>query len=270
MPVFAFGKTYLIGMTLLLALTRTWPAVVALAFLWPAMLLPGVTGWPEMVIIAAVVIVITWGHRQCLRSFPWHPMSNANQFNAAAGGKSALNTDIRIPGLEGEPYYMGWPYLMLSPKFNRKPVTTTTSLCLSALAGWWTYCFIKCTDMEVEPGLVLVIAVGAGLVRLAIYCGKVAPPFNVLGRLASGRILLQGFDQVFLAPLAAILIGVGGGMIIQRSGGWYPVAESGTIALVGCVLLTGGPTLRDWMLTGRLRFRTPSAKNASGQRLRRV
>jgi hypothetical protein len=36
------------------------------------------------------------------------------------------------------------------------------------------------------------------------------------------------------------------------------------------VLLTGGPTLQHWMLTGRLRFRTPSAQNANGQRLRRV
>ena len=175
-----------------------------------------------------------------------------------------------MEGLASVPFYLGWPYRALSPKFNRRPIPAATSLCLSALAGWWSYCFIKCAQMEAEPGLVLVLAVGAGLVRLAIYCGNVAPPFNVLGRIASGRIILPGFDQVFLAPLAVVLIGVAGGWIIQRSGNWYPEAEAGTMALVSLVLLTGGPTLQHWMLTGRLRFRTPSAQNANGQRLRRV
>ena len=275
LPVIAFGLTYLIVMTILLATTRRWAWFLALGFLWPALMLPCVQGWPTIFLVVVLVLVIWQGHRKSLQAFPWRFLSNSNRMNGAAGGRSALNAEIRLDGLGGGPSYLGWPYLALSPKSERRAIPTSTSFFVSALAGWWTYCVIKSSDMGPLPGLVLAFAVLAALQRLMIYCSRVSPPFNVWGRIASGRIVLPGFDKVLLTPLAVVLVGVVGGMIIRRSGSWYPVVESCVIALLWFVLFTGGPTLRNWMLTGQLRFRPAPAYRANtygtnNQILRRV
>ncbi|MGA2748793.1 MAG: hypothetical protein ABSG59_08455 [Verrucomicrobiota bacterium] len=270
LPIIAFGLTYLVLMTILLAATRRWPWFLALGFLWPALMLPCVAGWPTIVLGVALVLVIWQGHRRSLQAFPWPFLSNTNRMNTAAGGRSGLNLEMRLDGLGSEPTYLGWPYLVLSPKFNRRSIPSSTSFFISVLAGWWTYCIIKSSDMESLPGLVLTFALVAALLRLMIYCSSVAPPFNMWGRIASGRIVLTGFDKVFLTPLAVVLIGVVGGMIIRRSGSWYPAVESCVIALLLFVLFTGGPALRNWILTAQLRFRPVPAYKTNNQMLRRV
>ena len=223
-----------------------------------------------MVLVVLLILVIRNGNRKSLQAFPWRFLSNADRIAAAALGKSGLNTEIRVDGVSGGPTYLGWPYLVLSPKIERRPIPTSTSFFMSALAGWWTYCVIKSSAMESLPGLVLAFASVAAAMRLLIYCARVAPPFNVWGRIASRQFVLPGFDKVFLTPLAVILMGVVGGMIIRRSGLWYPVAESCVIGLLWFVLFTGGPTLRNWILTGQLRFRAGPAYRSNNQMLRPV
>jgi hypothetical protein len=120
--------------------------------------------------------------------------------------------------------------------------------------GWWSFCFIERLNIEPLPELILLFAVVAALIRLAVYCASVTPSFNLWGRVASGRLLVPGFDKVLLTPFAAVLVAIVGGMIIRRSGSWYPVAESCVIALIWYVLFSGGPTLRNWILTGQHRF----------------
>jgi len=271
LPVVAFGLTWLVGMTIIMAITRTWPAFLALGFLWPALILPGVAGWPGMMIIVGLILIILLGHRRSLQSFPWPFLSNANPLAAVASGRSGQNVEIRIEGVEVAPSYLGWPNLVLSPKIRDRSIADSTSFCLSALAGWWLYCVIECSEMDSStgPGLVFVFAFVAALLRLALYCSNVGPPFSVLGRLASGQLIQPGFDQVFLTPLAVILTGIAGGMVVKHSGSWYASATSCVFALLWLLLFIGGPTRQSWILTGRLRFRTP-ANQANSQRLRRI
>ena len=270
LPIVAFGMTYLIVITFLVAMTCTWPSFIAAAFLWPSLLLPEVQGWPGIVLIVILITILWHGHRKSLRSFPWPFLTNTNRTKAAASRRSNSNLDIQLGGTSAGPSYLGWPYLVLSPKIERRPVSASTSFFLSALAGWWAYCIIKRSEMDPLPGLVLAFAVGAALLRLVIYCAGASPPFNVWGRLASGRLLQPGFDKVFLTPLAVVMVGLFGGMIIRRSGSWYPAAEACVIALLSFVLYAGRPTLQNWILTGRLRFRPPAAYTNNAQMLRRV
>jgi hypothetical protein len=269
LPVVAFGLTYLIVMTILMAITRNWPSFLALGFLWPTLMLPCVEGWPTIILVVLLILVIWQGHRKSLRTFPWPFLSKPN-ITKAASERFGLNFELRVDKLSGGPSYLGWPYLVLSPKSERRPITTSISFLMSSLAGWWTYCVIKSSEMESLPELILVFALLSAVIRLAIYCSSIAPPFNVWGRIASGRIVLPGFDKVFLTPLAVVLIGVVGGMAIRRSGLWYAVTESCVIALLWFVLFTGGPTLRNWILTGQLRFRPALAIRAKNQMLGRV
>jgi hypothetical protein len=269
-PLLSFALTYLIVLTILLARTRQWPAFLGAAFLWPTFILPGVAGWPGVILGFFLILAIWQGYRNSLRTFPWPFLSNANRTNPATSGKSALNIEIRLDAFGGELSSLGWPYLALSPKIKRRAISNSTSFFVSALVGWWAYCIIKSSGMEALPWLILIVGLVAALLRLAIYCVNVAPPFNVWGRMVSGRIVLPGFDKVFLTPLAVVLLGVVAGMVVQHSGSWYAASESCGLALLSFVLLAGGPTLRAWILTGQLRFRPGSSNSSGSQVLRRV
>jgi len=65
---------------------------------------------------------------------------------------------------------------------------------------------------------------------------------------------VPGYDRVLLTPLAVVLVGIVGSVIIKRSGHWYPEAQSCAIAAVVWVLLCGAPTQRRWLLTGQHRL----------------
>lgn len=270
LPVAVFGLVYLGGMTLLLALTRGWSSCLVLGFLWPALILPGLEGVPKIVLVAAIIAVIWWAQRKSLRAFPWEFLANSNR---PAG--SILQMEIRIDGLSGRPATripsnLGWPFLALSPKVHCHSISMLTSVSLSALIGWWSFCAIECFKIAPLPELILVFAVLAAAIRLTIYCSGLTPSFNVWGRIVSGRILVPGFDKVFLTPLAVMLLATFGGMIIRRSDSWYPVTESCVIALICYVLFSGGPTLRNWVLTGQHRFRFPARIHANKQLLRSI
>ena len=269
-PVAAFAAVYLGGLTLLLAFTRRWSACLLLGFLWPALMLPGVDGAPRVVLATTIVAVIWWGQRMCLRAFPWEFLISSNRPTS-----SILQVEIRIDSLSGTPatrtpFSVGWPFVALSPKVQCYSIPTLTSISLSALIGWWSFCAIKCLKIEPLPEVILFLALLAAGIRLAIYCSGLTPSFNVWGRIASGRIVVPGFDRVFLTPLAVVLLAIVGGMIVRCSGAWYPATESCVLALIWFMLFSGGPTLRNWILTGQHRFRLPARLNANKQLLRQV
>ena len=268
LPLAVFGLVYLCGLTLLLAFTRRWWSCLVLGFLWPALILPGAEGAPTIALVAAIVAVIWHGHRKSLRAFPWQFLGSSHRPSG-----SILQMEIRIEALGGStrtPSTVGWPFLALSPKVQCYSVSTLTSICLSALIGWWSFCLSEHFKVEPLPELILLLTVFAAMIRLAIYCSGLAPPFNLWGRIASGRIAVPGFDKVFLTPLAAVLVAIVGGIIVRRSGSWYPVAQSCVMAAIWHVLFSGGPRLRNWVLTGQHRFRPPARLNANKHLLRSV
>ncbi len=273
-PVIAFALTYLIGMTLLLAYTRTWSYCLILGFLWPSLILPIMKGWPAAGPLAAMVVAVCLGYRESLRRFPWTFLPDPRR-TREAGADSLLQAEIRIGGLGSEPGMrgsagVGWPFLALSPKADFPSISNSTSFWISLLVGWWAYCAITSFEIERSAAGILLFSMMAAIFRLTFYCSGVTPSFSVWGRLASGRIIVPGFDKVFLTPLAVVLAGVVGGIIIRLSGAWYPVAEAGVIALVCLVLFSGGPTLRRWKLTGWHRYLLRIRPSANRQMLKPV
>ena len=269
LPLLAFAFTWLIGMTLLLANARVWPAFLALGFLWPALLLPENTDWSRWSLLGTIFLVVWLGHRASLKTFPWRPVNPVDRMSAAAGGKSGPNAELRIDFSVIGPAYLGWPYLVLSPKIGRRAVPTPVSVWLGLLTGWWAWCLFEASAADPSPGLLFFLAVCAAGLRLILYCSNVAPLFNLWGRLTTGRLLLPGFDRVFVTPLVLVLIGIGGGMLIPYSGPWYPATEAVVLGLLCFGLLQGGPNLQTWLLTGQLRFKA-SPNGKMKQMLRRV
>ncbi len=267
LPVSIFAFFYLAGLTVLLAATRRWWSCLALGFFWPALLLPSAEGWPSILLLAAIVIVIWHGHRQSLKAFPW---SFRSLFNRSNG--SVLQTEIGLDlNNRNRQPYLGWPFMVLTPKIGSEPISPCTSICLSALFGWWSFCIIERAQPDPMPELVMIFAFGAAFFRSTTYLNGTIPPFSLWSRIVWGRILVPGYDKVFLVPMLTVLVGILGAILIKHSGNWVPVSESGVFALIWYVLLSGGPTLRNWILTGQHGFRSPArATTANKQFLRPI
>ncbi len=268
-PVSIFALFYLAGMTLLLAATRRWWSCLALGFFWPALLLPGAEGWPSILLLAAIVIVIWHGHRQSLKAFPW---SFRSLFNRPNG--SVLQTEIKLElnnrNTAALQSGLGWPFAAVSPQIGSGTISCRTSICLSALFGWWSYCVIERAQPDPSPELVMIFAFVAAFIRLGTYLNGTIPPFSLWSRMVWGQILVPGYDKVFLTPMLTVLVGILGAILIKHSGDWIPVSESGVFALIWYVLLSGGPTLRNWILTGQHGFRPPARATANKQFLRPI
>lgn len=273
-PLADFGWTYLIGLTLLLALTSTWPYFFAVCFLWPSLFLTNGEQTPLVVIFAAIVIVLWLGLRRSLQTFPWRQENRtspglAKPFTA----ESFFRMEIKI--VDGMNAFatqstVGWPYSQLSPKAKFKSVSITNSFRVSLLIGWWAYCIMKAGSMEPMAPLILVFGIGGGLVRLGIYLGSLGPPFSFRSRLLTGRLIVPGFDQIFVTPLAAIAVAIVGGMIIGHQDFFCPEIHAIFIGLILFILLRGGPTMRNWVLTGQHRFQPRFAGGKNRQYFRPV
>jgi hypothetical protein len=259
LPTMVFGVAYLGAMTLLLAVTRTWIPCLLLGFIWPTPALPVLRGWATAGVIAALVAVIWYGHRKSLHAFPWKRMElNPSESGGANQRKSVLEMQIRIdipgnnPAVRGS--NLGWPFLWLSPKVECTSVSTSTSFLVSTMFGWWTYCAIVGLEIESSPAAILVFAAFAALARFAMYCSGLGPSFNLWGRLASGRIIVPGFDQIVVTPLIVLALAIAGGVAIRHAGSWY--AAEGTHSLV-----SGGGhensnsasvQMQEWRILGRI------------------
>src|SRR5947207_1038373 len=120
-----FGLVYLAGMTVLLALTRTWRSCLVLAVLWPMLFLRAIKDWPLAGVVSALILAVWHGHRRSLRAFPWNFALDFAARNSSAGNR-LLHTELRIPALEGAGIQTsssaGWPYAPLSPKIPVQPI----------------------------------------------------------------------------------------------------------------------------------------------------
>jgi hypothetical protein len=252
MPAILFGATYLLLMSLLLPFLRQRPASVALGFLWPALLLPKLTQETNIGLFVAIAAVVWYGHWKSFKAFPWDTGDSIPKQRS-----SILHIELQLQQetAVGVPANIGWPFTVLGPKIRGQSITTRNAFWLSALFGWWSYCVMQTIQIEPFPEIMLVLTFPLALFRYVIYCSGLSPSFNVLGRFATNRIILPGYDKVHLTSLAALLISMVGSLVIRHSGAWYVAAEAIGIAVIWFVMLAGGPTKKNWILTGQHRFR---------------
>ena len=73
---------------------------------------------------------------------------------------------------------------------------------------------------------ILGVVIPCALMRVARYCGQLLPPISLWGRVRTGRFIIPGYDNVFIAPLAAVLIAIALPTSLVMVGG-APVAIDG-------------------------------------------
>ncbi len=96
-------------------------------------------------------------------------------------------------------------------------------------------------------GLFAIICVG---VRLGIYLGRCRPPISLLGRVATRRLIIPGYDIVFVGPLVAVLAAVAVPPILMWIGIGPGLAFPLSTAVTVWLALTLPPPLKRWYFTG--------------------
>jgi hypothetical protein len=271
---------YLLLMTSVLRRTGEHGITYVLAF--GAGLLVFISGhitWVTAVTVALYAIALT-GLRRSLRRFPWDLEEDSSDVDVPGArarspygeapasmlafslGLNELTSDLSTRPARTK--WTGWPLDRLNPGAPLSSLTRTNGLLLSLLLGWYLYSLNGIPELPawdtVSLGLFRFVVVLAALVRVLIYCSGYSPPISLLGRIFTGRWIIPGYDRMFVAPLCAVVAGIIAPMLLTRWG--LPLGAAGPISasLVTMILLTAGPKLPHWRLTGSHRL-VPSSFN---------
>jgi hypothetical protein len=192
------------------------------------------------------------GLRQSLAKFPWD-VPWMDHFGRAMSGRGTTNP-------AGDENLLGWPFERLRPKLPaRTGISTREALLVSLLAGWWLYAVAPLlSDPRARLGMVLFAHFSAimflTLGRMIVYCVGYEAPISVWGRLWTFRWIIPGYDKVFVAPLAAVLIGSLLPGVAAAHGLEPEFAMPPALSLALLAGLSLGPSLLNWRLTGQHRL----------------
>jgi hypothetical protein len=157
---------------------------------------------------------------------------------------------------------------LLTPVEPPAPLPALTGWTIAVVLAWCVYA-VSYQGVAADAsngvgcvGVAVAVLMFVSLIRLARYVGRYQPPISTLGRLRTGRLIVPGYDIVFVAPTLGMALALAMPMGLYLAGASAPLAAAaGTLAVLAVVLLLG-PTRRRWDLTGHHRI----VPRGSGQR----
>jgi hypothetical protein len=162
---------------------------------------------------------------------------------------------------------LGWPFGRLGPGLARdhSSIPRHHAVLVSLLLGWWCYAVIanfpSDSRFSIAINSVYVIVSCTAICRLGIYLDGHRAPISLWGRLKTGRWLISGYDQVFVAPLLAFWVQIPafiGAFLLEA---WFVFPA--VLAAAMLVILGMGPSLKEWQLTGNHRIVEGSQKQGA-------
>jgi hypothetical protein len=246
--------------TLCLVNFRTGQDESLLAVVFATALLPlGIVqfvAWPWMLPLLAAIIVAAslWGWRRALRLYPWEGLPRF--------GAMALNRE-RPNSVGSRRFDELWPLVNPAGLDQLKPAITWKETVLLSTALAWAAGIAVFTVQVAEQAvigpsdpacesaieaancIVLLFAWLAAIFRVMTYVVRCAAPISLSGRWATGRLLIPGYDQIFLAPLLTLAVGYVGLPGLTAIGLPLSVATSLAVLALALVTLGMGPTLAE-------------------------
>lgn len=251
---FAFLLAYLGGLVLSTWMVGlVWTSFVLAAGLGLAVLLAKEGGF-SLAWLAILYPIALAGLRGSLALFPWDT------------GQPAYQTDLVLESpQERQQRTLGWPFDYLDPRRHDYRIGYRDAILISLLAGWWAYVLGFHLPMPARPNVPLIAFMAALSIafpgRLIRYCLAYWPPISLWGRICTGRWIIPRYDQVFVAPFTALVVGAAlSGLLIGLR---LPqdAALSISVSAVLIIALTMGPSLSEWQLTGLHRMNPVLFKN---------
>jgi hypothetical protein len=207
----------------------------------------------SMTLLAYLISIM--GVKPSLQLFPWESMPRWDALSASQREKTGRPSDawplLGTCRYGGVPVGITMPHaLMLATLAAAAAATFTLKFELDAVARGFRR---GSGETDLMHLLISSCLLMCG-VRLLLYCGTCRPPISLAGRLATRRFIIPSYDQIFVAPLLVLLIGMGGPRIL-----WHWEANDSLTAGIAmfamvAVALGMGPNFSRWQLTGNHRI----------------
>lgn len=201
-----------------------------------------------LVLLALYGVALT-GLPKSLRGFAW----DVNPRLWEVVGPQLKNKT----GKAAPPKPLAYPFTQLSPQPSFASISLGEALLVSWLAASWTVALtghvLLTEDRDVFCTAVAGLGiVGASLGRTMVYFIEYRSPISLLGRIATRRWIIPGFDRALLPIGCALLVALAD-MMLSR---FLPGSIIGPLTLgTGLtLLLCMPPRLQDWALTGNHRI----------------
>lgn len=158
---------------------------------------------------------------------------------------------------------INWPFGILNGNDDFQAFSQRQVLGSALLLSWLAYALMwhfpfellerptETVQRAIESGAMLLLIITG--MRLWYYCWNHWPPVSVFGRLAIGKVIIPGFDKVFLFIPVLLGIWFASSKLVQ-AGFDKKMVVAGAIGCVVWASLGIGPSLRNWHLTGHHRI----------------
>ncbi|HEX2474479.1 MAG TPA: hypothetical protein VHK01_07030, partial [Lacipirellulaceae bacterium] len=166
----------------------------------------------------------------------------------------------------------GWPLSAAKQGRWSWSISHARAAGVALCVGWLQFCLLfqfrdlaEITNVYMTPYLWVVIFFVLG--RSWLYLRGYAPPISFLGRIATGRLVIPGYDIVLLAPLVTAVVAYVLPGILAAFGMHPSVAFPVSSSVVAWLALALPPARADWHLTGhhRIAYRFLAAMAARSQ-----
>jgi hypothetical protein len=248
-----FALVYLLGLLYALFSTRQWAAAYAVSFGTGAMIYVWPVEWMYFGAAALTYAVAYVGLQRSYRAFPWS-FDQSTWFGEGSLPPAQVPEHLRTGP--------AWPYDLLGPADDKHGIPLWHAAVIALLTGWWYYAPMARINAEVvaqgsTPGfqsagpVVFLALILAGSRLMGIYrCFTYQVPISWAGRIATGRWVIPGYDQIFVAPLLTVLVWAALPPLLVSCGLSWDAANAAGMTAAVLAVLTVGPSLRSWVLTG--------------------
>jgi hypothetical protein len=247
---FAFPYLLLTNWSLATGEAGRWSLLILAGL--PAVLLRSVTGWWDVLVLALLVPLAQIGTSQLLRRFPWKA---GGRIEASSSGES--QRDARRPTVPA-----GGMFDALGPVPPQAPTRLWAAAVGSALVGWWAFVGLQMAwppevpTAPIAQGIVVISGLLLGFIRWATYASGYGAPITLRGRLATGRLIIPGYDKILVAPLCLLMAAVAWQEVSNRLGLGVPATIGAGVAVLLFLTATLPPALGEWKLTGHHHLRS--------------
>jgi hypothetical protein len=251
LPFIALGSLTFYSLALLLGTLRQTVHVVIVAALLPLLLYPQPRPLQAGLVMLAIYLVLWHAHRRDMAAFPLEPIRADRRQDDL---EEAVDRGL-LHGL----------YIVSGPEHRARGRTWADVLCKCALAAWWAHVIVALmadefrTDWQnvaaqmARPGMANVLRffwtilyVFLFVSRLWVYLNGHLPPTNWRGRLLRGRLIIPGYDVVFIAPACLVAFGLWGPMALQALAVPPQALPALSVFVLMLIALGMGPSRQRW------------------------
>jgi len=240
-PLIVFLCVYLVMICITFVAEQASFAVLCL-FLVPFTIYPFANLYVAFLVVLVLYIICWVGLRQFLRGFPWN-----TKYWKADTVKELREQAIRQR-------VIGWPFRYLNV-YGTSGISVFGAFVLSLLLTWWLHVIRWVFDgPHFFVGFSIIFVIYVALFRTGAYGGIYRPPISLLGRIFTGRLIIPGYDKIFIAPICILLVGIALPLVLLKMGYGSKWIFELSFFLIFFLALSLPPNLREWRLTGAHRI----------------